>query len=422
MMSKVLRVARFEFISTLSRRSVLFVMFALPLIILGITALLNRLAMPALAGAAGEEGAAGMSNMLAELTIGSQPTTFAVGLVDEAGLIDALPDETFFRLFPSTTEAATAHQAEEINGYYVIPAGYPGNNQIQLYASSITRPTESAEERVLYHILAHALLNDPELAQLVTSPADFEVTNLATEEGGGTGGGFDGSEVFLGIGVAMLFFTTVLGSAGYLLQSLGQEKQNRVLEVLLSSIRPWEMLVGKVLGLGLIGFIQLAVWSAIVLLIFDPDGSTFQFLSLPALSVAEWLLIAVFFVGGYFVYASLFASLGALAPNPKEGNQYTFLLTLPVLIPLWFNNVFWSAPNGSPAVFMSLFPLTAPLAMPMRLVAAPNVPAWQILLSLGLIAASVVVIIFVVTRVFRSQILLSGQDLSLRHIWQSIRS
>lgn len=420
-MSKALRVARFEFISTLSRRSVLFVMFVLPLIILGITAVMNRLAAPALpSGGMGEEGAGSMSSMLAELTLGTQPTTFAVGLVDQSGLIDILPEETLFRLYPSIEEAAAAYETEEINGYYVIPADYPANNQIQLYADSITRPTEGAERHILYTLLTNALLDDPELARLVASPANFQVTNIGSEEEGGSDG-FDGSEVFLGIGIAMLFFTTILGSAGYLLQSLGKEKQNRVLEVLLSSIRPWEMLVGKVLGLGLIGFIQLAVWSAIVLFIFDPDGSTFRFLSLPGLSVREWLLIAVFFVGGYFVYASLFASLGALAPNPKEGNQYTFLLTLPVLIPLWFNNVFWSAPNGTPAVFMSLFPLTAPLAMPMRLVSAPSVPSWQILLSLALIAVTVVLIIFLVTRVFRSQILLSGQDLTLRRVWQTIK-
>jgi ABC-2 type transport system permease protein len=133
-----------------------------------------------------------------------------------------------------------------------------------------------------------------------------------------------------------------------------------------------------------------------------------------------WALIVLHFIVGYLVYASLFAGLGAVTPNPKESSQYTFFLMLPTFLPMWFNSIMVSAPNGAFATTLSLVPLTAPLAMPMRL-SLTAVPTWQWVVSLGLSLVAAGGILWLATKLFHSRTLLSGQSPSLRGIWQTLR-
>jgi ABC-2 type transport system permease protein len=212
----------------------------------------------------------------------------------------------------------------------------------------------------------------------------------------------------------------VIGAAGYLLQSLGKEKENRVMEVLLSSIRPFQLLAGKVLGLGAIGLLQMIVWTVLALFVFRENGSPMSNITLPTLSVGTWILIVLHFVVGYLVYASLFAGLGAMASSVKESSQYTFLLMLPTFLPMWFNSIMITAPNGSFATILSLFPLTAPISMPVRL-AVTAVPMWQWLASLAGCVVTAVFLLWGATKFFRSKTLLSGQSPSLRLVWQTLR-
>ncbi len=223
------------------------------------------------------------------------------------------------------------------------------------------------------------------------------------------------------MGIAILFYLTVIGAAGYLLQSLGKEKEGRVMEILLSSLRPLELLTGKVLGLGGIGLLQMAVWSLLAFTIFQRGDSLFNNITLPTLTAGAWILTILHFIVGYLVYASLFAGLGAIVPNVKEGSQYTFLLMLPTFLPMWFNSIMISAPNGLFATTLSLVPLTAPLAMPMRL-AITAVPPWQWLVSLSVSLAAAVLLLWAATKFFRSQTLLTGQSFSPKVIWRTLRS
>ena len=227
--------------------------------------------------------------------------------------------------------------------------------------------------------------------------------------------------LILGIGLAIIFYLTVIGSAGYLLQSLGKEKQNRVLEILLSSTRPVELLIGKMIGLGAIGLVQLVIWSVIVNVLMGSQNSFLANIELPQLDPGTWFLAISFFLVGYLVYGSLFAGLGAVSPGQKESSQLTFFLMLPTFLPLWFNSILLNAPNQPPAVIMSLFPLTSPITMPMRL-AITAVPVWQLGLSLALGVLTSVGMLYIATRFFRSQNLLSGQSINLRRIMQAFRT
>ncbi len=121
----------------------------------------------------------------------------------------------------------------------------------------------------------------------------------------------------------------------------------------------------------------------------------------------------VFFLLGYFIYASLMAGLGALMPGTREAAQYTFFIILPLIVPLWLNTAIALEPDGTLAVVLSLFPLTSPVTMIMRMTAT-DVPFWQVLLAFVLLIAAAVVVIVLVSRVFRAQSLLSGTKPQLR--------
>ncbi|MCB9418844.1 MAG: ABC transporter permease [Ardenticatenaceae bacterium] len=408
-MNKIGLVAKHEFVSTLKRRSALFAIFGLPILTLLIMTGINWLNR-----SQGSDG----GSLLSELVTDNE-AKLPAGLVDDTGKLQQFspPADTMFVLFPDLETARAAYDAAEISSYYHIPADYLATGQIVQYAADI--PLESFESRILYGLLVENFVDVNVPIHLIAAPLQqFEEIDLSTNEERTQQDYID--NLVLALGVAVLFYLTVMGAAGYLLQSLGKEKENRVMEILLSSIRPLQLLTGKVLGLGGIGLLQMAVWTVLALFVFRGSNSPLSNLTLPALSVGTWALVISHFVIGYLVYASLFAGLGAMAPSVKESSQYTFLLMLPTLLPMWFNSIMINAPNGTFATTLSLFPLTAPITMPIRL-AMTTIPVWQWLVSLAGSLVTAVFLLWAATKFFRSKTLLAGQSLSLRLVWQTLR-
>ncbi|MEJ2746671.1 MAG: ABC transporter permease [Anaerolineae bacterium] len=394
----------------MKRRSALFAIFGLPLLSLLILTGINWLSR-----SQGSDG----SSLLSEF-VSDSGEQLPAGLVDDTGQLKQFspPADTMFVLYPDLDAARAAYDAGEISSYYLVPADYLTQGKITQYANDI--PLDSFQSKVLYGVLVENFVKVDVPLHLVTAPLQqYEVVDLsAADEGLGQQNYL--ANLGLAMAVAVLFYLTVMGAAGYLLQSLGKEKENRVMEVLLSSVRPFQLLAGKVLGLGGIGLLQMAVWTTLVLLVFRDTSSFLSNISLPSLPMGTWLLIVLHFVIGYLVYASLFAGLGAIASGVKESSQYTFLLMLPTFLPMWFNSIMITAPNGTFALALSLIPLTTPIAMPMRLVTT-TVPAWQWLVSLIGGGGTAVLLLWAATKFFRSRTLLAGQSPSLRVIWQALR-
>ena len=408
-MNKIGLVAKHEFMTTLKRRSALFAIFGLPILSLLILTGINWL----------NRSQGGDSNsQFAEFFSGNEDVLPA-GLIDDTGQLQQFspPADTMFVLFPNLEAANTAYEGGEISSYYHIPADYLAQGEIWQYADNI--PLDSFESRILYGLLVENFVDDTVPINLVTAPLQaYEEIDLSAAEGQEQQNYF--ANLGMAIGVGILFFMTVMGAAGYLLQSMGKEKENRVMEILLSSIRPFHLLAGKVLGLGGIGLLQMAVWTALAFFVFRGSNNLLNNIALPTLLPGTWLLIILHFVIGYLVYASMFAGLGAITPSVKESSQYTFLLMLPTFIPLWFNSILITAPNGTFATALSLIPFTAPMAMPMRLVTT-TVPVWQWLVSLAGGMVTAVFLLWGATKFFRSRTLLAGQSPSLRLVWQTLR-
>jgi ABC-2 type transport system permease protein len=218
----------------------------------------------------------------------------------------------------------------------------------------------------------------------------------------------------------ILFFSLMI-SSGLLLQSVSKEKETRTAEVLLLSLRPGELMLGKVIGLGAVALFQLVVWAGGGMLLLGRGGelvgaaASFE---LPA-GFVIWLLL--YFVFGYATYASLMGAIGVLAPTAREGAQFTFLVMLPLMVPLWLNNVFIQEPNGDLATILSLFPLTAPVSMITRL-AAGGVPLWQPIVGVGLLAGTAYLFVLLAARLFRADTLLSYVTLDWKRLVGELRA
>ena len=198
-----------------------------------------------------------------------------------------------------------------------------------------------------------------------------------------------------------------------MLQSLTQEKGSRVMEILLLSLQPRQLLAGKLLGLGLLVIVQYGIWvliGALVLTLTGQDAT--RFLAGIQLSVREVLLIVPYALGGFGLYAALMAGIGALAPDMEGSRAWTFMITLPMMLPMYLWMAIVNSPQGALALILSLFPYSAPIAMMMRMTAT-TVPAWQVGVSLGLLSLAVVATIGLMARLFHAKTLLSGEALSL---------
>jgi len=394
-MNKVLTIIRHEFFNVLRSRSFLITLFILPLI--------GFIAVLVVSGL--QKNNQGTS-IFAFLT--PAPKVQLIGFVDNSGIIKTVPEAMApaIERFTDVAEAKIAVAQGKIAGYYVIPADYLKSGQVDLYKSELDIMGNSSDKYLIAGLFEQNLMTDkPALLKLFQQPIRLETHYQAAEPQRDPNSSLT---YFLPYAVTMLFYFLILGTSSTMLNSITNEKQNRVMEILLTSIKPVELLTGKITALGLIGLLQTTFWSGSAFLLYRLSGKTFQ---LPAefnLPVSILLWGILFFLLGYAIYASLMAGLGAMAPNLRESSQATFFVIFPLIIPLFFVNTLITAPNSTLSIIMSIFPLTAPVAMLSRL-AATQVPFWQPFLAAVLCAGTAVLIVRSVSGLFRAQNLLSGQ-------------
>jgi ABC-2 type transport system permease protein len=194
------------------------------------------------------------------------------------------------------------------------------------------------------------------------------------------------------------------------MRSVAAEKENRTAEVLLLSLDPRDLMVGKLLGLSIVALLQLSVWLGAGILIMD-WGSEWLNVSAFSFSPTFFVWAFLFLVFGYLLYASVMAAGGAIAPNAREAGKVTFLLIVPLMPTLMFGSLFAEDPNGTFATALSLIPFSAPSAMVTRLAVA-DVPLWQPVVSLAGLAITAYVLVLLSARFFRADHLLSDAAFS----------
>lgn len=405
-MSKTLTVIRHEFLATVKRRGFWIGLIVVP-IFTGVITLISVVGSTAATAAS----AAGRQNEA------DRP----MGYVDAPGVLARLraaggvPSQ--YVQFSQEAEARGALGRGEISGFYLIPADVIARGGVTFIADQFT-PFESLDRtRAFRSVIELALLDGDRAAHARFSrPVTIERRSAVApqESKGGVGLPFSPAPVI----ITLVFFGVLMTASSYLMNGVSTEKENRVMEVLMSSVTPMQLLVGKILGLSLVGLLQLGLWmgSGLSLIRFVPLVSQFMG-GIDAATIA-WSF--VFFVLGYFTYAALLAGLGALMPTSREAAQYTFFVILPLILPMYFLNAFMLNPNGTASTALSLFPLTAPIGMIARM-SATDVPFAEIALSAAMLAVTAAAAIWIVTRLFRAQMLLSGTRPSLRQIATALR-
>lgn len=229
------------------------------------------------------------------------------------------------------------------------------------------------------------------------------------------------------------------------MRSVMEEKMNRVVEVMISSVKPFYLMMGKIIGVGGVGLTQIIIWAILIPLLamganlifgfdsqqmvldeaavdIDPDDLNAMVAQVMAeLKAVNWWLIVpcfiIFFLGGYVVYASLFAGVGsAIGDDLAESQALTLPLTIPVILALYIMFAALRVPDSSLAVWASIFPFFSPIVMPARLAFGP--PAWQIILSMVLLIATAIFCVWISGRIYRTGILMYGKKGSFKEIWK----
>src|SRR5262249_28279955 len=224
----------------------------------------------------------------------------------------------------------------------------------------------------------------------------FQITAKGASEEKGAG-------IFVIIIFSVMLYTTFIIYGTQNMKGVIDEKSNRIVEVIIASLRPTELMLGKILGIGLVGLTQYIIWSFFAMNLSLPAIATRIMTSemgVPTIPLSMILYFLLFFVFGYFLYASIYTAIGAPFNTDQEA-QPLALIPVACIVSVWaFFPALFNNPSGGLAVFLSLFPLTSPLAMFMR-ASVSEPPVWQIVLSIALLAATTVGIAWVAGRIYR---------------------
>jgi ABC-2 type transport system permease protein len=335
------------------------------------------------------------------------------GFVDEAGLILEIPANASedIRQYPNNAEANTAIKNGEINAYYRLPVDFLESGQLYYYRNDFNPMAGLDRSAIFQQVINYNLLGrDAQLTGRFNQPVQLQREYLAAEPQRDMQNQIS---FFLPYMITVVYYMLILGSSSMMLSSIAKEKENSIMEVLMTSVTPLQLLAGKMIGLGVVGLLQTVFWSLCSLLLIQVSGRTFSLP--PAMVISPMLVVwgALFFILGYFLYASLMSGVGALVTRLREGSQATTILMIPLMIPLFLIGSLIDQPNGTIAIVFSLFPLTAPVVMMTRLSAA-SVPWWQLLLAVVLLVVTIIVVIRSVAAMFQAQFMLSGQAFKSR--------
>ena len=347
-----------------------------------------------------------------------------IGILDLSGelAVDAgtVPG---FQLYQDRESGIAALLADEIKGFFVIPEDYLATGKVEWLDPDLdVIPSGSIRGRVRVFLRA-ALVGDdlaPELVARMLDPADFNRIKI-NEDGSIIDKDQDKAGRILVplIFGGLLMFAIMMGGS-IMLNSVSEEKETRMIEVLLTSVSPLAVMVGKVLALGVTGLIQIAVWVALVAIIgphiFDQIPGAGQL----AIEPGVLALVIGFFLTGYLVFAVTMAGIGAATASFKEASQISTIVMLPSFVPVWFVALLLENPDGGVARVLSFIPFTAPVTMMIRL-AASDVPLWEVVASLAVLLLTGVALLWISARVFRAGLLMYGQRMSLRGVFAALR-
>ncbi len=411
---KVWVVARHEYVINVKRTGFIIMTAILPL--LGIVGLLFATLFSGQAQQIGDF-------FEQQFEVGDKP----IGVVDHSGyFFPILPEyEDDFLSYESEAKAEESLKAEEISKAMLIGEDYLESGEITVLSlgSGFDAAAVSDSSRVQSFLVDHLLKDqvDPVLRRRVADPMKVQPRVLSS--GGETRGEGTWGFIFTFVVPFILSFfliMTVFTSSGYLLQSVAEEKESRVIEIVVSSILPMELMAGKVIGLGALGLTQVLVWLISAVGFSGGAVALLAVVGAFSLPLRAMLLGAVYYALGYTLYAILMAGVGSLGTTMRESQQLAGIFSFFAAVPYMLSGFLFAAPNMLIARILSFFPLTAPTMMMLRLPMA-EVPWIDVVGSILMLVISLPAALWVGGKLFRVGLLIYGKRPTLKEIWGILR-
>jgi len=358
---------------------------------------------------------------LVVLIIYTESKPVPVGYIDQSGLIaNAVPQPA--AKWPERTVPMVAYSSQadaekdllagNLQVYYVIPSDYLQSGQVQeIY---LEEPKGIATEQFNEFLTANLLVNTPkDIAHRLQDGTNLVVQSTDKSKESSQEGFVN---LILPFVAGILFIVAMSTSSGYLLQAVVEEKENRTMEIMVTSASPGQLMSGKTLADMAVGITQLVVWGIFIVLILVFGKSYFSFLSGISFPFETVLTLIAVMVPAFIMISGLMATIGATVTESSEGQQFMALFTIPIWLPYILIAVFIQNPNSPLAIAMSLFPLTAPMTIAIRL-GFTTIPSWQLITSFILLVLSATGAVWLAGRAFRLGMLRYGQRVRWKEIF-----
>ena len=403
-MSRTALILRHEFLHTIKKKGFIILTLALPVLVLlgiGIFQVASNMVTPA-------------------------ADVMRIGYVDHIGGFNPLYEQGFVQLIRLDSEdaATQALTQGDIDEYFVIPADYVATGIVPRYTLKKELAPPPAVSAAIEGFLDSNLLASqvpPELIGRVLTPATIVTTTLTTEGAVAADQGGLSNFILPAIFGALLAIALNV-SANYVLQSLGEEKENRLMEILLSSVSPQQLLTGKLLGRGAAGLLQVLIWVISMPILLRLASSTIGgILSTIQLPPGLLLLGITYFILGYLLFAVVSLAIAAISSTVREAQGIAPLFTLAAVAPFWFVSLLMFFPNSPVWVVFSIFPFSAPVLVMLRL-GLTGVPAWQLVISMVVLALSVACGLWAAAKLLRIYLLMYGKRPRIREIVRALRA
>jgi ABC-2 type transport system permease protein len=435
---KIRTVATFEFLAAVKRPGYLIATFGMPLFMAAYGAVVAVPAYyaekgsraPAVYGVVDEPGVLSLSGDLDAGKHSQIPEEMrqALEAAGQAQAVDrALAADNFvFRPFTNRDEAHAALAARRLKGYFVIPQDYMREGTLDSYTPDSFNVSGSDSREALSDLLRQRLVAqrvDPAMSARILKPIERTRRFAVTTTGEVRDGGSTASIVRFALPLIfmILFLISVLMTSGYLIQGTATEKENKVVDVLLASANPDQILAGKLLGLGGAGLLQISVWLTMLM----ATGLGVVPMLVSARVDVPWLALALsvpFFVIAFLFFGGLMLGTGSLGTNMREAQQLAMVWSLTAAAPLMMMAVLIREPNGTAAKVMSWVPFTAgPVVILRASNDASQLAWWEIAGSLVVLVVATWVALRVGARLFRIGLLSAGARPTLREIVRQAR-
>jgi len=297
---------------------------------------------------------------------------------------------------------------KQLDGYLILPREALRRDEIKFYAkntggfSNRARLKDAINKAVSERRIAQEGL-DAERIRELTRGVELTVVNERGES--------DRGRVMLAFILVMLIYLTVLVYGVTVMRGVMEEKQSRIIEVLLASVRPFDLMLGKVIGIGLVGLTQYVVWAVFGVALSALSAGAAIAVSgsnLPKISVSLMILFIVYYLLGYFLYATLYAMVGAMVSNEDDGQQVQWPISMTFAASFVVSTLAMENPNSVAVTVLSLIPFFGPSLMFLR-IALGSAPAWQVAASIGLLVVTIIAVIWIAAKIYRVGVLMYGK-------------